>query len=163
MSAGKKALCYIPWIGLLLFALLCRVSPGLAALLLDRLTRPALLALNRWTARVPFPLVEPIAFAAVAVALAALIWALYRRKAAALVGWLKGLAAAAVVALWVLALAWLPAMLQPVETPPAPDADPLAWLCGNLIDALDSSELDFPTPAEALTPGSGGRGPSGCR
>ena len=162
MPAGKKALCYIPWIGLLLFALLCHVSPGLAALLLDRLTRPALLALNRWTARVPFPLVEPIAFAAVAVALAALIWALYRRKAAALVSWLKGLAAAAVVVLWVLALAWLPAMLQPVETPPAPGAAQLEWLCGQLIDGLNSSALDFPEPAEALRLAPETAGLSGC-
>ena len=162
MSAGKKALFSIPWIGLLLFALLCRVSPGLAALLLDRLTRPALLALNRWAARIPFPLAEPIAFTAGAVALAALVWALSQHRAAALVGWLKGMAAACIITLWVLALTWLPAMVQPVDAPPAPGANQLEWLCAQLIDQLNAAPLSFPEPSEALRLAPEAAGLSGC-
>ena len=162
MSAGKRTGRYIPLIALALFALLCRGSAGFAAFTLKRLSRPAMLALNRLTARVPFPLCEPATFAAGAIALATLARAALQRAIAPLASWLRGASAAALALAWALALLWLPAMAQPVEAPPAPNADQLEWLCGALIDQLNASPLAFPEPKEALRSAPGAAGLPGC-
>ena len=142
------------WAAPVVFALFCRVSPDFTALLLDRVTRPGLMALHRLTARVPFPVVEPLAFAAAVVALAALAAALgravRRSEFAPLLGWLKGVGAAALALLWALTLLWLPALLAPVEAPPMPDAGQLEWLCGALIEQLNREDLSFSDSAEVL-------------
>ena len=147
---------------LLVFVLLCLISPGFATLILDRVSRPALLALNRLTARVPFPVSEPVTLTIGAIALAALIRAALRLQIAPLARWLRGIAVTALAIAWVLALTWLPAMLQPVEAPPAPDADQLEWLCKALIRHLNEASLAFPESAEALRLAPEAAGLPGC-
>lgn len=147
---GRRA-CVLSILGLALFALACRAFPGL---LLEHVTRPLLMTLHRLTVRVPFPVSEIVTFAVGAIALFTLIAALPRtiahRQIAPLTRWLRGVGIAAFSIVSLLALTWLPAMLAPVDVPPRPDAGPLAWLCGELIDALNASPLAFPEPSEAL-------------
>ena len=136
------------------FALLCQVSPGFSRLALDRLSRPAMALLHRLTAPVSFPVAEVAALALAgwaALSLAAsLLWAIARRSAAPLIGWLRGLARAALALAGLLALLWAPARALPVESLPGPDDARLATLCGVLIDDLNASPLAFPTPGDAL-------------
>lgn len=123
------------------------------AWMLEHWTRPLLLSLHARTARIPFPVAEPLAFALALLTAAALAAALLRaarqRLLAPLVRWLRGVGWTALLLAAALALTWLPAMAQPVETPPVPDADRLEWLCGELIDALNASPLAFPAPDES--------------
>lgn len=132
------------------------------AWMLDRCTRPLLLSLHALTARIPFPLAEPLAFALALLAAASLASALRRsirrRALAPLAGWLRGMGWLAFAALALLAVTWLPALSQPVESPPIPAADRLAWLCGELIDQLGAQPLAFPIPEESLrlAPGAAG-------
>ena len=148
---GGRA-CVLSILVLALFCLACRAFPNL---LLEHITRPLLMALHRLTARVPFPVSEITTFAVGVTALFTLVIALpravVRRQIAPLARWLRGVGIAAYSILSLLALTWLPAMLAPADVPPQPDAGPLAWLCGELIDALNASPLAFPEPDEALT------------
>ncbi len=150
--ARKGKRLWILWASSL--ALFCRLCLAFPALLWERLSHPMTMALHRLTARVPFPVSEPVT-GAVGVALlgafiAALRRALSSRRAAPLLAWLRGVALAALALLWALALTWLPATVQPVDAPPVPDAGQLEWLCGQLIDRLNAASLAFPEPSEAL-------------
>ena len=126
----------------------------MAEWMLSRITRPALLALHRLTARLAFPVAEVLAYSAILLALAtfaaALMRATQRRRFAPLLRWLRGLGRAALAVVCALSALWLPAMAQPVEVPPVPATGQLEWLCGALIDALNASPLAFPEPAESL-------------
>lgn len=154
MPEKRPRLRALPLAAPALFALLCRLSPRFAALALRRVTRPLLLALHRWTARVPFPVAESLAFALALLALETLaasgVRALRRRSPAPLARWLRGVGRAALAAFALLALTWLPALTQPVEQTPTPTVDQLEWLCGELIDALSDAQPTFPTPRESL-------------
>ena len=136
---------------LALFCLLCRAFP---AFLRERLSHPLTMALHRLTARVPFPVSEPLTFAVGVAALLALVSAvlraLLRRRMEPLLRWLRGVAAAALALATLLALAWLPAMFAPADLPPEPDANQLAWLCDALVEQLNAAPLEFPESAEAL-------------
>lgn len=151
--ARKGKRLWVFWASsLALFCLACRAFP---AFLCERLSHPLTMALHRMTARVPFPVSEIATFAVGAIALfmlaAALLRAWTSRRAAPLARWLRGVGISAFSIFALLALTWLPAMLAPADVPPRPDAGPLAWLCGNLIDQLNASPLAFPEPDEALT------------
>ncbi|MDO4865735.1 MAG: DUF3810 family protein [Clostridia bacterium] len=142
--------------GLLLpYALACRFSAPFAVLALRRLSRPAMLALHRLTARVPFPAAE---LAGLLLATAALLplamaacRAVLRRSAAPLARWLRSAACVALPLAALLILLWLPPCAATPEDLPAPsEAEPLAWLCGELIDALNEAPLRFSAPDAIL-------------
>lgn len=140
---------------LLLFAAACLASRGFSDWMLRRASRPAMLRLHRLTARVPFPLTEPLTFGIAALALGSLIAAILRavrmREATALRRWLRGLARTALLLVGALAILWLPACgATPPDLPPEPDAEQLSWLCGELIDALNGGLSPFPAPADSL-------------
>lgn len=134
--------------------------------MLRRVTRPALLALNRWTAGAAFPVAEILAWSLGLLLLAALcasaMRALRQRGLAPLRQWLKGAGRAMLALILALALLWLPAMAQPVEAPPVPTTDQLEWLCGELIDALEASSLAFPEAGESLRLAPEAAGLHGC-
>ena len=150
MSKRARYSMILAGICLLLYAFLCLVFPRFARFVLNRVTCPLLLGLNRLTARVPFPLSEPVAFAAGLIALLTLARAVVRRKHEALRRWLRGMAAAFLALAWALALTWLPAMARPADAPPVPDAGQLEWLCESLIDQLNAAPLAFPEAETAL-------------
>ena len=135
-------------------------------LVLNRVTRPLLLALHRLTARVPFPVAEPAAFALAILAAAALasaiLRAVRRRSFAPALRWLRGAGWTVLTLAALLSLTWLPALCQPVEAPPTPSPDRLEWLCEELIRALNASPLDFPPPAESLRRAPEAAGLPGC-
>lgn len=130
--------------GLGLFALACRQSAGFAARWRDGVSLPAMSALHRLTARVPFPVLEPLAVVLAAAALAAVLFTPPRR-------WLRGLLWGAAILAGSLALLWTPACRVPVDLPPpVTDAGRLAALCDALADALNASGLRFPAASEIL-------------
>ena len=151
MTERAKRWRFIPVAVLSLFALLCRAFPDF---MLESVSLPLTRALHRLTARVPFPVSELLTYAVGVAALsslvAAIVRAVARRSPHPPLRWLRGVAAAALILAALLALTWLPAMLAPVDLPPRPDAGPLAWLCGALIDELNAAPLAFPEPEEAL-------------
>lgn len=118
------------------------------------LTVPLLALLHRLTAPVPFPVAEPLALVLLLVTLAGL-----RRGP---LGFLRRLGRTAAAVLLALALLWGPAVAVPGEALPAPDARQLAWLCGNLIHALEAAAPDFPAPADALETAPAAAGMPGC-
>lgn len=155
MRNRRRHASFIPIGLLLLFVLACLTSRGFSVLVLNRLSLPAMRALHQLTAPLPFPLAEPLTLAIAALALGALAAAFVRavrlRKAAPLLGWLRGVGRTALVLLGALAALWLPACgAKPESLPPMPDAEQVAWLCGDLIDALNRGMADFPAPADAL-------------
>ena len=107
--------------GSALVALAFRLDAGLAARWRDAVSLPAMRALNRLTARVPFPVLEPLAALIAGAALwtlaAALVRASARRSPAPLGRWLRwamralALPAAAMTALW------LPVCAAPIAKP----------------------------------------------
>lgn len=146
---------FIPVSLLILFALACLTSRGFADFALACLSRPAMRALHRLTAPIPFPLTEPLALSVAALALGALVaaaaHAVRLRSALPLLGWLRGVGWSAFALLGALAALWLPACgATPPSLPPTPDADQVAWLCGELIDALNRGMADFPSPDDSL-------------
>ncbi|MBR1822251.1 MAG: DUF3810 family protein [Clostridia bacterium] len=153
-ARGKHRRLFVLTGLLLLYALACLLSRGFAHFMLSRLSGPAMRALHRLTVPISFPLAEPLAFAAgvaIILALAAAgLRALSRRNAAPLRHWLRGALWAALCIGGSLLALWLPAMVAPMEAPPAPNASQLEWLCGQLIDALNAAELSFPEAAESL-------------
>lgn len=150
----------------LLFALACRLCPGLAALALRRLSRPGMRALHRFTAPLPFPLSEALVLGLVALASftlpAAALRAAARRDARPLRRWLRASFGALLALTMELALLWGPALLAPAEAVPEPDAARLEALCGELIDALNGAALEFPSPAESLRLAPAVAGMPGC-
>ena len=109
------------------FALLSRLSPGFSSGWQRRVALPAGMALHRLTARVPFPLLEPLA---VALGIVTLLSLAAGRPRAAL--W------ALLVAVAGYALLWYPAYwAAPVEPVPAPEPEQLAWLCGERCHACN--------------------------
>lgn len=162
--AGKGKRLWIVWAsGLGLFCLLCRAFPDF---MLENISLPLTRALHRLTARVPFPVSEVLTGALGVVALSSLIAGTFtaaaRRRLRPLLRWLRGVAAAALAIATLLTLTWLPATLAPVDVPPRPDAGPLAWLCGTLIDELNAAPHAFPEPEETLRLAPEAAGLPGC-
>lgn len=132
----------------------CRLSPAFARLALRHLALPAMAALHRLTAGVPFPVAEPLALLlAAGLALGLLragIHAAARRRLLPLGRWLQGALWAMALAGGALSLLWCPARALPADPIPTPDADRLEWLCDTLIDALNAAPLSFPGTADSL-------------
>ena len=126
MARWRTIRAWLPWAAMAGFALALRLCPPLAAGWTRALSRPALLALNRLTAALPFPLAEP---AALLLAAKLLRDALSRQGRS----FLRTLLALA----FGYALLWLPPSLaSPAPAYPAPDAARLEALCDALVDAL---------------------------
>ena len=90
---------------------------------------PALSALHRWTARLPFPLLEPLALGA--------LLSLFRRRRL----WMTA------VIFSIYMLFWYPAYwMNPQGAYPEPEACQLEQQCLELIRALDASPLHFDSP-----------------
>ncbi len=117
--------------------------------------KPLLFLLHRLTAPVPFPVAEPLALLLLLIPLAGLV----RGPR----GFLSRLSRTALTLLLALAVLWGPALAVPADALPAPDAEALAWLCGNLIHALEASDPDFSFPADALDAAPAASGLPGCR
>jgi len=111
--------------------------------------------LHRLTAPFPFPVAEPLTLALLLVTLTGL-----RRGPR---GFLRRLSKTALALLLALAVLWGPAMAVPADDLPTPDAQQLAWLCGNLVHALEASAPEFPDPAAALALAPAAAGLPGCR
>jgi len=144
----------------------CRSDGRFARLALDRLSVPAMAALHRLTAPIPFPVAEPAALA-LAAALAwtltsALCRAAAKRSPLPLRRWLSGLGAAALLLGGGLALLWAPARAIPAVTLPSPETGALIQLCQSLIDDLNASPLAFPDPAQTLARAPEVAGLAGC-
>ena len=131
-----------------LFMLACRLSPCLDRAALDGFCRPAMLALQRLTAPVPFPVAEPLGLVLAALPAFRLFASLGSAKA--LCRWLTGVTWAALTLGGLLALLWGPALLLAEEAVSPPEGDRLAWLCGALVDALNGMEPAFPDPVDTL-------------
>lgn len=150
-----------------MFAMACRLDARFAARWRDAVSLPALRGLNRLTARVPFPVLEPLVVAAagaLAFALAAaLARALARKRLAPLGRWLRGTLLGGAIVAASLALLWTPVRCAGTWLPDAPvDGGHLTALCGELIGALNAERSDFPdidavlcaAPSVARLPGS---------
>ena len=125
-----------------------RISPGFGRFLLSGLSLPAMAGLHRLTAPAPFPVAEPVALGIAAILVFAFLTSI--KSASALRRWVKGATRTVLVLGMLLALLWGPALMQPVEGVPEPGDAQLAWLCGELIDTLNTSRLSFPAPAGSL-------------
>ena len=136
------------------FVLACRLSPVLARAARDGISVPVTGALNRLTAPLPFPAVEPLALALLAALAFALMQAVLRAVAAGspkpLGRWAAGLGWTALLLSGILMLLWAPARALPAEPLPGPDDAQLAWLCSALIDELNGASLDFPAAGQSL-------------
>ena len=115
--------------------------------------KPLLFLLHRLTAPIPFPVAEPLALLVLLIPLTGL-----RRGPR---GFLRRLGKTALPVLLALAVLWGPVLTVPTPQPPAPDADQLAWLCGNLIHCLNAACGPF--PADALDAAPAAAGLPGCR
>ena len=149
---GRWAVCII--CALILFVLACRAFPAFSRAALDRVSIPAMAALHGFTARVPFPVAEPVALILISSLLSGLVYAFFlslsSRGLDPLRRWYSALTAVALVLFAALILLWVPARAQPVSPVPEPNGEQLTRLCETLIEALNRSPLDFPTPREAL-------------
>lgn len=119
-------------------------SPGLARFAAERFSVPVMWALHRLTARLPFPVAEPLALMLAALLTSLLVGSIKNRRRLRVAAWVV------LVPAGLLALTWAPPLCLPGDPIPAPGGDRLAWLCGNLIDRLSASPLAFPDPADAL-------------
>ena len=114
------------------FALICRASPAFCRWWMANAALPASRALHALTARLSFPVIEPLALLAVG----ALLGAIPRRG--------RGVVRALLIPVALCVLLWLPARALPPEHAAA-EATPaqLTRLCEGLIDALNRSPLEF--------------------
>ena len=110
--------------------------------------KPLLSLLHRLTAPIPFPVAEPLALLLLLIPLTGLVRGLR--------GFLSRLAKTALTLLLALAVLWGPAMAVPADALPAPGADRLAWLCGNLIHCLNDTCGPFPADALEAAPAAAG-------
>ena len=155
MAHGKRRGA-LAAVGLLAgYVLGCRVSPRFARAALDGLSLPVMRALHRLTSRVPFPVVKPRALALAAIHLSMLLNGVIRaaalRSPEPMRRPLARLARTALALAGALALLWTPARAIPCEqVPPVPTTDQLEWLCGELIDALNRSDLRTLPPEAVL-------------
>lgn len=140
--------------------------PPFAGWLLARLSVPAMRALHRLTAPVPFPVAEAAALALAALLTGSLACAAaraaLRRRATPLARWLRATRAAALFLATALALLWGPAWAAPVADAPMPDAARLSRLCDSLIDGLNAACGPFPDPADSLAMAPAVAGMAGC-
>lgn len=137
------------------YALTCRVSARFAHAALEGLSLPVMRALHQFTARVPFPVVEPLALVLAALHTYSLLAGASRAvadgSAKPLRRPLARLAWTALLLGGVLVLLWSPARaIPPGEVASIPTTDQLEWLCGELIDALNGSDLAVLAPEAAL-------------
>ena len=120
--------------------------PTLAARWRNGVSLPALEALHRWTARIPFPAAEPAALLLAAAAIAMPVAALIRRRPSLLLRVLEG----ALLLGGLLALLWAPVCLAASEPRlSAPQAGELEALCRRLIADLNAAPK-LPFPAEEI-------------
>ena len=135
---GGCALALAAW------AAACRLIPPLAALW-QRAALPALKALHRGTAGVPFPVIEPLA-------LILLCLGLGRRGA-------RRLTAALMAMVGVYLMLWYPCYwARPAQPRGAADARAVEALCGRLIDALNGPAPAFEGGLAAAGEAAGLRG-----
>ena len=139
----------------ILFAMICRLSPGFSSFWLQRVIIPLSLRLHGLTANVPFPLME-IAAAGILTALAlAGVWAilrtLFNRTAASIRVWIRTLAWSAWTIAAIYLIMWYPAYwtIMP-EALSTPNTEQLEWLCEQLIDTLNASDLTFSDAEDTL-------------
>ncbi len=155
MAQGKRRGAMAA-VGLLAaYALACRVSARFARMALESLSLPTMRALHRLTSRVPFPVVEPLALTLATVCGLSLLGggarAVASRSPEPLRRPLTRLVRAALLLAGALALLWSPARaISYDDVPPIPTARQLEWLCGDLIDALNASDLAALAPEAAL-------------
>lgn len=139
-----------------------RLCPGVARWMLEHICVPAMALLHRLTARLSFPVIEPVGLALVGFMLAGLLRACSGRGVEPFRRWLRSLVTALLVLAAALALLWGPAWAAPVPDVPRPDARRLLGLCEGLIDRLNGSPLSFPDPAESLAWAPAAAGMDGC-
>ena len=137
-----------------------QISPGFGHFLLNGLSMPAMAGVHQLTAPVPFTVAEPVALGLATMLVFTFLTSL--KSVSALCRWVKGATRTVLVLGMLLALLWGPALMQPVESISSPGDEQLAWLCGELIDALNTSPLAFPTATEALRLAPDVAGMSGC-
>ena len=137
-----------------LFLPACCACPAFARAALNAASIPAMSALHRLTARIPFPVAEPLALLLTGVAFWALLRAGFRacrsRCLRPLRGWLRALACAALTVVGAFALLWAPACAQPIAAVPETGDARLAMLCDALIGALNDAPLAFSGPSDIL-------------
>ena len=159
----RRALIALP----ALYALACRADGRFARAARDGFGVPAMRALHRLGAPVPFPVSEPLALAlaaALALSLAAAgVRCLSTRSLRPLRPALAGIGRTALLLGGALIALWAPARAATdAEAPPAPTAAQLERLCGELVDALNASPLIFPDRAETLRAAPRVAGLPGC-
>ncbi len=154
MAQGKRRGALA--IGLLAaYMLACRVSARFARMALDGLSLPVMRALHRLISRAPFPVVEPLALTLATIHLCMLLIGAARavagRTSQPLRRPLTHAARTALLLAGALALLWSPARAVVYDdVPPIPTTRQLEWLCGDLIDALNASDLAALAPEAAL-------------
>ena len=156
-----------PWLPPGLSLALCAWSPTFARRWRDGISLPAMRALHRLTARLPFPALEPLAIAAAACALAGLIAAfaqgLLHRNHRLLRRRLRGTLTGLLLLGFGCALLWAPVCFSGThEAPPGPDVPRLEQLCSELIDALAAGAPAFPAPEVILRQAPAVAGLPGC-
>ena len=114
--------------------------------LLESICVPALSALHRLTARVPFPVAEALAVALILLCAASL----GRAAAARSLRPVRRALRALFILLLALVSLWGPALAVKPPALPEPGADRLMLLSDRLIDGLNASPLAFPDAADAL-------------
>lgn len=149
-----KKTWFVLFVILGLYALLCIVSSWFSQSVLYGFALPVMGALHRLTAGAALPVAEVLGMALAGTGILTLVGAIVRAVAGdggkALRRWARGGAWAALALGGALALLWVPAAARPADGPPAPEDGELAWLCGQLVDALNAAPLDFPPPTESL-------------
>ena len=148
-SVVKKCICLLATcVALLLFMVVCRLSPGFSSFWMNAFILPVSRSLHRLSGRLPFPLLEwgmiILAGLALSTAFVALLRALRRLRLAPIFRllwhWLWGI----LILGGTYALLWYPAYwVSPAETMPSVSTEALGWLCESLIDDLNASDLRF--------------------
>ena len=116
------------------FLAACRLNPALSTAWVAWISRPALAALSRLSARVPFPAAEALAAMLVGFALFSLPCRRSFKR------WCSSVTAVALALSGVLAILWFPACCAGGFTPPPRAGVPeLEALCDSLLQALDGN------------------------
>lgn len=137
------------------FGAICLACGCFARAALNLVSLPALRLMHRLTAPLPFPVLEPLMLILAALPLCSLISSIRRAVASRalrpLRRWLTSILWAALLLACALIVLWEPARAaSEILSPPRAEADRLEALCASLIDALSTSDLQFPAPEEAL-------------
>ena len=134
--------------------LLCRLVPGFARAWRALFLRPVAGLLSRLTARVPFPIAEPLAIAALTCLAAGLIFSLWRcfllQKSRPMLHYLRGVLRLFAMLLAMYAAMWYPAYWCKEAYAPRATQSQLEALCETLIDRLNAAPADFPGTEAAL-------------